>query len=89
MKCSKSTILIVNVLKKAQKDIAKIDKKQIKDILLAIKQLENYPNISNIKKLINHKPIYRKRVGSYRILFDIEYDIVTVGRVLHRGRAYE
>jgi len=56
---------------------------------LAIKQLENYPNISNIKKLINHKPIYRKRVGSYRILFDIEYDIVTVGRVLHRGRAYE
>ena len=67
----------VNILKKAQKDI-----------LLAIKDLENYPNTSNIKKLVNYKPIYRKRVGSYRILFDIKNNEISVGRVLHRKEAY-
>lgn len=79
----------VDVLKKAQKDISKLNLQQVKDILLAIKELEKYPNASNIKKLVNHKPIYRKRVGSYRILFDIENEIITVGRVLHRSKAYE
>lgn len=79
----------VNVLRKAQKDISKLDVKQIREILIAIKNLENYPNISNIKKLVNHKPIYRKRVGNYRILFDFDNDIITVGRILHRSKAYD
>ena len=79
----------VDVLKKAQKDISRFDLKLVKDILLAIKDLENYPNVSNIKKLIDHKPIYRKRVGNYRILFDIEGNLITVGRVLHRSKAYD
>ena len=81
--------LRVDILKKAQKDISKLDFKEIKDILLSIKDLENYPNVSNIKKLVNYKPIYRKRIGNYRILFDIEDDLITVGRVLHRSKAYE
>ena len=81
--------LRVDILKKAQKDISKLDFKEVKDILLSIKDLENYPNVSNIKKLINYKPIYRKRIGNYRILFDIEDDLITVGRVLHRSKAYE
>ena len=81
--------LRVDILKKAQKDISKLDFKEVKDILLSIKDLENYPNVSNIKKLVNYKPIYRKRIGNYRILFDIEDDLITVGRVLHRSKAYE
>ena len=78
----------VDVLNKAQKDISKLDKSILKEILLAIKELENYPNVSNIKKLKNHKPIYRKRVGEYRILFDIESNQIEVGRVLHRKESY-
>ncbi|MDQ7084999.1 MAG: type II toxin-antitoxin system RelE/ParE family toxin [Sulfurovum sp.] len=79
----------VEILKKAQKDISKLDVSLIRDILLSIKDLENYPDISNIKKLRNHKPIYRKRIGNYRILFDIEDEVLIVGRVLHRSKAYE
>ena len=79
----------VNVLKKAQKDIDKLDYKQVKNILLSIKDLENYPDVSNIKKLTNYKPIYRKRVGNYRILFDVEGETISIGRVLHRSKAYE
>jgi len=80
--------LKVNVLNKAQKDLKKIDTQDIKKILLAIKELENYPNVSNIKKLVNFKPIYRKRVGDYRILFDIEDNKIFVGRILHRKESY-
>ena len=78
----------VDILKKAQKDISKLDKSIIREILLSIKYLENYPDVSNIKKLTNFKPIYRKRVGNYRILFDIENSEIFVGRILHRKEAY-
>jgi len=81
--------LRVNVLRKAQKEIAKLDIEVAKNILLAINDLKNFPNTSNIKKLVKHKPAYRKRVGDYRILFDVENDIIEVGRVLHRSSAYE
>ena len=79
----------VNVLNKAQKDIKKISSNDIKKVLLAIKDLENYPNVSNIKKLTNFKPVYRKRVGKYRILFDIENNEIFVGRILHRKESYK
>jgi len=72
--------LTVNVLQKAQKDIAKLPKKYLKKILLAIKYLENYPNVSNIKKLVNFNPVYRKRIGDNQIF---------VGRVLHRKDSYK
>jgi len=80
--------LRVNVLEKAQKDLKNINKNDIKKILLAIKELEKYPNVSNIKKLVNFSPVYRKRVGNYRILFDIENKTINVGRILHRKKAY-
>ncbi len=79
----------VDVSRKAQKDIEKLDNEVAKNILLAIKELESFPNSSNIKKLIKHDPPYRKRVGDYRLLFDVGSDTIEVGRVLHRREAYE
>ena len=79
----------VSVLKKAQKDLKNIDDSVVKVILLAINSLKDFPNISNIKKLKNHKPIYRKRVGDFRILFDVDDDTIYVGRILHRKEAYD
>jgi len=48
--------LKVNVLKKAQKDLQKLDNNILKKILLSIKELEDYPNVSNLKKLVSFKP---------------------------------
>ena len=79
----------VNVLQKAQKDIAKLAKNDLKKVLLAIKELENFLDVSNIKKLVNFKPVYRKRIGDYRILFDVEDNQIFVGRVLHRKDSYK
>ena len=43
----------------------------------------------DVKKLTNFTPEYRLRVGSYRILFEIENnDCVMVYRILHRREAY-
>jgi len=42
----------------------------------------------NVKKLTNFTPEYRLRVGTYRVLFEIEGRSVIIYRVLHRKEAY-
>ena len=43
----------------------------------------------DIKKLTNFKPQYRLRVGSYRVLFEIEDSNLIIYRIKHRKSAYE
>ena len=78
----------IEVSKNAIKELQKIDKKHQKVIIEKIKLLENYPNTPNIKKLTNHYPPYRFRVGNYRVLFDIKDEIIQVLSVKHRKEAY-
>jgi mRNA interferase RelE/StbE len=42
----------------------------------------------DVKKLTNFTPEYRLRVGTYRVLFEIEGRSVIIYRVLHRKEAY-
>ena len=42
----------------------------------------------DVKKLTNHAPQYRLRVGVYRVLFQVAKDAVIVFRVVHRREAY-
>ena len=81
--------MIVEVDSKALKDLLKIQKQEVKKILSKIELLEEYPDVANIKKLTNFEPPYRLRVGSYRVLFDIEDGVITVYRVKHRSKSYE
>ena len=74
---------------KALKDLSKIHKEDVKKILSKIELLEDYPNVANIKKLTNFEPPYRLRVGNYRILFDIEDDVITIYKIKHRSKSYE
>lgn len=72
----------------AVKDLKNIDKTTATKILLQIKKLEDYPNLSNIKKLKNHYPPLRYRIGDYRVLFDAEGDMLIVANVKHIKEAY-
>ena len=45
-------------------------------------------NLQNIKKLTNFEPAYRLRIGDYRVLFDVEENIIIIGRILHRKESY-
>jgi len=56
----------IDIRSSAINDLKKLDKSKAEKILKAIFNLANYPNVSNIKKLVNHKPTHRLRVGDYR-----------------------
>jgi len=81
--------MIVEIRKNAIKDFKKISEPHKTKIKLAIKNLENFPNLSNIKKLTNYTPAYRLRVGDYRVLFDVYEDKIEVGVIKHRRDVYE
>jgi len=81
--------MIVKIQESAKKDLKKIDNSTAIRILISIKKLENYPNITNIKKLKNYHPAYRYRIGDYRVLFDVEDDAIIVVHIKHRKEAYE
>lgn len=81
--------MIVNIDKKAIKDLSKIDKKEVEKILLKIENLEDYPDVPNLKKLTKFDPPFRLRVGDYRVLFDVEGNTVTVYRIRHRRESYK
>lgn len=42
----------------------------------------------DVKRLTNYTPEYRLRVGDYRVLFEIEGDVLVIYRVKHRKDAY-
>lgn len=78
----------IEIRKIAIKDLKHIDISFKTHIHTKILELENFPNVPNIKKLTNFEPAYRLRVGDYRILFDVIEDAIVVGRVLHRKESY-
>jgi len=80
--------MIVKIDDKAIKDLSKINKPDAIKIFNKIERLEEFPKISNLKKLTNFVPPYRLRIGDFRVLFDVDNDIVTVYRVRHRKDAY-
>ncbi len=81
--------MILKIQESAKKDLKKIDKKIALKILKQIQKLENYPNIPNIKRLKEHYPPFRYRIGNYRVLFDIDDDVLIVVHVKHRKDAYQ
>lgn len=42
----------------------------------------------DVKRLTNYTPEYRLRVGDYRVLLEIEEDVLVIYRVKHRKDAY-
>ncbi|MEM7738286.1 MAG: type II toxin-antitoxin system RelE/ParE family toxin, partial [Deinococcota bacterium] len=65
----------INITTKAARQLKKIEKKNAQDyrkVNAAIRELRNYPNVSNVKALTDHQYGYRKRVGNYRIFFDVQ-----------------
>ena len=74
--------------KSAREDLKTLYKHQALKILKQIKNLENYPHITNLKKLKNHYPPMRYRIGDYRVLFEIEDNSIIVVNIKHRKEAY-
>ncbi len=78
----------IEIRKSAIKDLKQISEPYKTKIHNKILELRNFPNIQNIKKLTNFEPAYRLRIGDYRVLFDVENELIIIGRVLHRKESY-
>ena len=63
-------------------------KKETDQILRKIARLENGLR-GNIKRLQNADVGYRLRMGDYRILFDVEQDLIVIQKIGNRKDVYD
>lgn len=79
----------IEVKKSAEKELKKIPKKELTKIIQQIGSLADDPHPSGCKKLTNQEK-YQIRVGNYRVLYNVENDILTVFvvKVGHRKEIY-
>ena len=77
--------------KSVVKDLRKIASHQLSAIKEGIEDLEEFPNISQIKRLKSH-PLaeYRLRIGNYRVLFDVDWEEqeIYILKIGHRRDVY-
>ncbi len=64
--------------KRALKQIRKIPAKIRKAIISAVEDLPTTDGWRNVKSLVNHKYMYRLRVGRFRVFFDLEQNDVKI-----------
>jgi len=79
----------VKILRSAQKQLAKIERQDRTRIISAIRKLADDPCPVAAKKL-SGRPAWRIRIGSYRVIYEIEKDklIVLVVAIGHRRDIY-
>jgi len=72
----------------AQADLESLPDKIRKQILRKIDRLKSGLH-GDIKRLHHADAVYRLRMGDYRILFDVEGDIIVVRRLGDRKEIYD
>jgi len=78
---------IVEFKPRAIKDLESLSTENISRVLAKIEGLKD-DLTGDVKRLTNFTPEYRLRVGDYRVLFEIEEDVVVIYRIKHRSQAY-
>lgn len=78
----------VFINRNAQKYLDRLDEPTMHRIDRAIEALSKEPPDGDIKKL-RGAPLYRLRVGDYRILFSMSDTEITIVRIAPRGDAYK
>ena len=73
---------------RAARDLRKMSPDVARRVVAKINRLGDGLS-ADVKRLTNFTPMYRLRVGDWRVLFDLEKDRVVVSRVCHRSEAYE
>jgi mRNA interferase RelE/StbE len=53
----------------AKKEIRRLPKKAINNIITAVEKLKNNPHPAGNKKIIGTEHTYRQRIGDYRIVY--------------------
>ena len=77
----------IEIKPRAFKDLQALPKSTRRRIVVRIEGLADGLT-GDVKRLTNHTPEYRLRVGDYRVLFELEGRMLVVYRILHRKDAY-
>ena len=72
----------------AQEDLANLPPKHAAQIVKKIGRLQSGLH-GDIKRLQNHDIAYRLRMGDFRILFDVDKDVIIIQRIKNRKEAYD
>ncbi len=77
--------------KSAVKFIAKLETTSQERIVTGLKGLLSKPPEGDIKNLKGHKGLYRLRIGSYRVIFNIDHEeqIIYIEAIGNRGDIYK
>ena len=77
----------ITYLRNAYKTLATYDKDTRKRLVEAIEKIPQ----GDIKRLQgeNHPPLYRLRVGKYRVIYVIEQEEIVVAKIDARGDVYK
>ena len=77
-------------VRSAQKELARLPKKQLQAILIRIELLIKQPSPYGSVKLQGYENVHRIRLGDYRVIYSIKDDIllVLVLEVGHRKSVY-
>jgi mRNA interferase RelE/StbE len=73
-----------------ERDLKRIDRAAVPQILAAVEALEEQPRPAGVKKLRGSQATWRIRVGDYRVVYEINDDVllVLVVRIAHRRDVY-
>jgi len=79
----------IEILRSAQKQLSKINRQDQDRIISSIESLANNPRPDGCTKL-SGRPAWRIRIGSYRVIYEIQDEklIVFVVRIGHRREIY-
>ena len=78
----------VYLRKKAIKSMKRLPQETKEMVREAIMKLEDFPMGLDVKKIMGTKNKYRARVGDYRIIIELQKNMITVIDVLPREKAY-
>lgn len=75
----------------AVKELRSLDKSVIQKIITTVDKLSENPFEEGVKKLVGSNQTYRKRVGDYRIIFEVVFNrlIIEIIKVGHRKDIYK
>ena len=74
----------------AEKSLDKLPRSTRRRIVDALKDLRSDPRPAGVAKLVGEEDLWRIRIGSYRVVYEIHDDrlVVLVLRVAHRKDIY-
>lgn len=75
----------------AKKELKRLPRKTIQNIILAVEKLQCDPRPSGCRKIVGTKHTYRHRIGDYRVVYSIESRqlVIEIIRVGHRKDVYK